>query len=379
MPISVTAEPIVVTVSQYVTYSKYPPASRDWSLDANYDCSLDDQGIPISTITLHGDWLGRRWTASPILVTTTLQGVSTLGGVWSAPVGLVPCVVTLRGTLSTQSVPVEGPGAGTNWLKWSKIGALDFTIDRSNIAGQCPLPVYGTVYQILRRGEMILVYCKNGVFILRPTDVAFGVTQALPFGLKGKLSIVDTKEAHYFIDTLGRLWKWGEGPQLLDYREWLSALSNPVLSFNPETRLLYLCDGTTGYVYNVDTGSMGQGPPTVTGIGLRDGVLKVVASGTMTVPTFQITTDITDLGSRHGKSISSLEVGIDTTLTMSAAIDFRLKKQSAFSTTGWHVIDSRGLVNIPCYGYEFRFKIKAGSAGWFHIDSLKVNGIIHAH
>jgi hypothetical protein len=235
----------------------------------------------------------------------------------------------------------------------------------------------------MQHGADIIVYGRNGVYKLIPSNTAFGQRSLLTVGLKSKLAVVDIGPTvggtHYFVDALGRLWKFAEGLELLDYREWLSGLGTVALSFNADTRLLYICDGTTGYVYNVDTGSMGKGPATVTGVQVQGSTLYVVQSGTMTIANFQIVTDITDLGSRKGKSITSLEVGVDTTLTLQGAVEYRLKKQSAFSTTNWYTIDSRGQVFIPCFGYEFRFKIKATAAGWFHLDSLKVNGWHHAH
>ena len=176
------------------------------------------------------------------------------------------------GGISLQSVPL-GETAGSNWLRWSKIGAMDFTIDRSNVAGQMPLPVNGTIWAILQRGTNIIAYGRNGVFVLPHAGTAYGFRELLDIGVKSKQAVIDIGDAHYFIDAQGRFWKYGEGLQLLDYREWLNSLSSPVLSFNPQTRLLYLCDGTVGYVYNVESGSMGKGPATVTGIGSRSGSL----------------------------------------------------------------------------------------------------------
>ena len=272
-----------------------------------------------------------------------------------------------------------GEAVGSNWLRWSKIGALDFTIDRSNVAGQAPVPVNGPLYAILQRGNTLLAYGRNGVFVLQPAGISYGTRQILGIGLKSQLAVIDTGEAHYFVDAHARLWKYGDGLQLLDYREWLSGLASPALSFNPQTRLLYICDGTLGYVYNVDSGSLGKGPATVTGIGSRSGSLYVTASGTMTIANFAITTDITDFGTRKMKSIQSLEVGVDTSLTLQAAIDHRHYKASSFLQTSWRTIDRRGQVFIACMGTEFRFLVKATGAGVFHLDSLKVNGVVHAH
>ena len=388
MPISITADAFVLTLSGRVTLSHYPPSPRDTSLDQTYDCANNqDQGVLVLTMSLLGDSLSRRWSGGPLTITLGLDwgvdgGGGTLPGLLLSSGDASKLVITtalLHSYGFTQSAGV-GEHAGANMLRWSKIGNLDFTIDRSNLAGQMPMPWKGTVYQILRRGQNIVVYGKNGVASLVASDTAFGSTPVLKLGIKSKLAVCDTGDAHYFVDRLNRLWRLTDSLEMLDYREWLGTLSSTIaLAYNPDTKLLYIGDGTLGYVYNTETASMGKGPGTITGVGLQDSTLYVVASGAMTIPNFTIKTDIYDMGSRHGKSIRSLEASLDTTIAVDAAIDWRLQKQSAFKTTAWHRVDSRGLVFIPCYGYEFRFLFRAATAGVFHLDELQVNGVIHAH
>jgi hypothetical protein len=376
MPIAATEATGELRLSGSYLLSTYPPAPRDTTLDQIFDFE-DLPGVLALSGT--GDWLSRRWS-------TAATGTLLLSGTGLRVVGVHASIatgtLTLSGLLSaftTQSAGI-GETAGSNWLRWSKIGQLNFTIDRSNEAGQMPLPFRGALYAIMRRGASVIVYGKNGVALLSHGGVAFGYTVLLHVGLKSKQAVVDTGDAHYFIDSKARLWKLTDGPpQLLDYREWLGGLGSPVMTFHPERRLLYMCDGTLGYVFNPDTNSLGKGPATVTGVGLQSGTLYVTASGAMTIPNFEITTDITDFGTRKAKSIQSLEVGLDSGLTIQAAIDYRHNKQAAFLTTNWYTVDSRGQVFIACLGYEFRFKLKATAAGVFHVDSLRVNGVIHAH
>lgn len=373
-------DPMEADAKLIAVFSQYPAHPRDPSLDQTFFCTFHNQGILKADAMLLG-----------VFLNTTIYGAVMVaeGGLYGTYVAgiLIPSSQTilaanpelLYGGVGSSSSGV-GEHAGSNWLRWSKIGALDFTQGRSNVAGQMPLPFKGTIYAILRRGGTIIVYAKNGVATLSPSGVAFGYTVLSNTGLKNKLAVIDTGDAHYYIDSKGRLYAVKDGPPaLLDYREWLAGLGAVAMAFNPETRLLYIGDGTTGYCYNVDTESFGKGPATVTGAGIQDGTLYVVASGTMTIPNFEIQTDVTDFGTRKAKSIQSLEVGLDSTLTIQAAIDYRHNKQSAFLTTNWYTVDSRGQVFIACLGYEFRFKMKATAAGFFHVDSLRVNGVVHAH
>lgn len=377
MPISVPNATADLRLSGTFLFSRYPPAPRDPTRDQLFDLSALQGPLVLSGT---GVWLNRRWM-NAATATLPLNGSGTwrLGVRWSSAATGVVLLSAPLALFTGQSAGI-GEASGANWLRWSKIGTLDFTIDRSNQAGQMPLPWPGAVWAILHRGARMIAYGKNGITAISSSGILFGYTTVLNVGLKSKQAVVDAGDAHYFIDSKARLWTIADGPpQLLDYREWLSALANPVLSVHPEHRLLYICDGTLGYVFNLDTGSMGKGPATVTGLGLRNGALYAVASGTMTIPDFEITTDVTDFGTRHAKSIQSLEIGVDTALTLQAAIDYRHNKASAFLTTNWYTVDSRGQVFIACMGYEFRFKLKATAAGVFHVDSLLVNGVVHAH
>jgi len=353
--------------------SMYPAHPRDSSLDQTFF-----EGVLEADAMLLGVYLNIEITGNVLAAEGGLYGRYVAGVLVSS--AIMSANPELRyGGVSSQGGGV-GEHAGSNWLRWSEIGVLDFTQTRSNVAGQMPLPFKGTIYAILKRGSAIMVYAKNGVAVLAPTGVAFGYTVLSNTGLKNKLAVIDTGDAHYYVDSKGRLYTVKNGPPtLLDYREWLVGLGAVAMAFNPDTRLLYIGDGTTGYLYNVDTGGFGKGPATVTGAGIQDGTLHAVASGTMTIPNFEIKTDVTDFGTRKGKSIQSLEVGLDSTLTIQAAIDYRHEKQSAFLTTNWYTVDGRGQVFIACMGYEFRFKLKATTAGVFHVDSLRVNGVVHAH
>ena len=180
---------------------------------------------------------------------------------------------------------------------------------------------------------------------------------------------------HYFVDNLGQLWRFSEGLEKLDYSEYLSGMiDNLVLSWDAANKLLYICDGSQGYVYSQDSGSLGAGPVNVTGIDSQSGTLYVVSPAAISTPTFKICTDIYDLGTRKGKNIHSLEIGTDLTETLEAAIDYRLDKAAAFATTDWHVVDPRGIVFIPVYGREFRFRFKSDVYSYFEVEPIIVNG-----
>jgi hypothetical protein len=279
--------------------------------------------------------------------------------------------------------------AKSNWVKWGNIGSIDFTIWKDNIAGERPLDWKGWVYEIKKLGNKVVVYGQNGVSLLVPTGNTYGLHPVHDLGLKGKQAVSGSNSVHFFVDSNGVLFSLGENtmkaslfeasiyPDRLDYSEYLSDMSNPVLSWDKSHKLLYICDGMLGYVYSPSNKSLGSGPINVTGVGEQSGTLYVGASSTIVTPAFEMCTDIYDMGSRKNKTISSFEIGTDASGDLWAAIDYRLDKAEAFKTTQWVRVNPNGIVNLPCFGVEFRFRLKQLVATYIEIDYIKVNGVIH--
>lgn len=379
IPGLVLGEPIDLTFIQRISvFSKWPANDRDPALDQEFDCSYTDvhgnkdAGIPVISVSLEGTWLNKTVFADSIDITVLPVGTCVAGLMITAS----PLTITIG--FKTPDVLTEF--LKTNWLKWSNIGSLDFTIDKTNVAGERPLDWRGWIYAIKKLGGKVVAYGENGVSVLTPAQKHYGLQTVYRIGLKGKGAVSGDDSVHYFVDNLGQLWRFSETLEKLDYSEYLSGmLENLVLSWDAANKLLYICDGSQGYVFSQDSGSLGAGPVNVTGIDSQGSILYVVSPATVATPTFEICTDIYDLGTRKGKNIYSLEIGTDLTEALEAAIDYRLDKATAFATTDWHIVDPRGLVYIPCYGREFRFRVKSTIYSYFEIDSIIVNGEVCSH
>jgi len=322
VPGIVLGEPITVTLTQIGLF-KHPAAPRDPALDQEFDCRGQDrfgnwdQGIPVFTVSLEGTWLNKTIFADPITVSVSQSGS------WVTAILVTADPITV--TIGFVPVAVFSPviileRAKTNWFKWSDIGSLDFTIDKTNVAGERPLDWKGWVYSIRKLGGKVVAYGENGVSVLTPAQKYYGLQTIYRVGLKGKGAVSGDDSVHYFVDNLGQLWRFSEGLEKLDYSEYLSGmLENLVLSWDTANKLLYICDGSQGYIFSQDSGSLGAGPVNVTGIDSQGGILYVAAPATIATPTLELCTDIYDFGSRRGKNIYSLEFGTDLTETLKAA------------------------------------------------------------
>jgi len=370
-----------VAVRLQAIYSTAPGHGRDPALDQILNAGGTQADIPRIALTLLGGWINFRYNADPFRAAVMLRGS------WVKTISIVaePLRIAIRWKLGASFI--GGPGwtsapAKGNWVKWSKIGSLDFTIDKGNLAGERPMDWPGTVWGLKWLGDKIAVYGQNGITLLTPAGNAFGMQTLSQVGLRGKLALADIGGVHYALDRNSHLFTVvpGQGVKDLDYSEYLISLgAGAVLSYDPFDQLLYLCDGTSGFIYDPVAGSLGVGPINITGMDYRGGTRYIAAQAAVTMPLFEITTDTYDMGSRHAKSIQSIEAGLDTTVAVEVSVDYRHSKSAAFLSTAWYPLDTRGVRYIQCYGYEFRFHLRALSAGWFRLDYLRANGVVHDH
>ncbi|MCK5607108.1 hypothetical protein KAR91_34815 [Candidatus Pacearchaeota archaeon] len=329
------------------------------------------------------------------LVVSVIPGIVVFSGgtptVHFVTIFAVPAVVTFSGT----GTPLEDtlvtviPGIVTfsggtpdivlnlfrkNWVKWSKIGSLDFTIDRSTVAGERPLDWPGWVWKILKLKDLVVAYGENGVTFLPPHGIDWGMKTIHRIGLLGKNAVCGNENNHFFIDKKYRLFSISDSLEMLDYSEYLSVLTDPVMSYDIERDFIHICDGTYGFVYSPKDRSLGTGPVDITGIGSQSGVQYVTSVATISTPVFEICTDIYDLGTRRLKTIRFIELGLDATGTYQASIYWRNNKAGSFTQTHWQTVDKHGRSNISCAGYEFMFGVKNLAYEWFSLDYVTVNG-----
>ena len=220
----------------------------------------------------------------------------------------------------------------SNWLKWSKIGEFDFTQDKTNIAGEMPLDWPGDIWHIGKLHKDIIVYGSGGITILTPVDTVFSKNTVLELGIKSKGAVLTTLHFHIFITSDGTLWRFGETLEQLGYDEFLSGVSNPIISYDSVNDLVYICNGTLGYVYNHSNRSLGKCNPKISGIVYYNGASHVLGSGTIVNPTTSIKLNPTDLNTTYFKYISSVEIG-GTYNNTSLTIAYRNTSSGSFINT----------------------------------------------
>jgi len=349
--------------------------ARDTSLDITFNClDTSDSGVDeIGVIKIYVEVVGSCTVMTEAAVAASV--VTHIVGTWAGGTYIdedyAEVTVRILGTFITE--PFK-----KNWVKWSDIGSLVFTIGRGNIAGERPMDWKGWVYKIKKLGGKVVVYGENGISIMTPASNAFGYQTISRIGLKGKNAVAGTDLKHFFVNNLGELWVFSEGLKKLDYSEYLSPmLANMVLSYDEPNDLLYICDGSQGFVYR--DGSFGEGPKNLTGIGYQSGVVYPVAPEAIVVPALELCTDIYDLGMNHYKTVFELQFATNITGTMQAAMDYRANVKADFTQTEWKTVMDRGSVFLTALGREIRFKVKLTAYEYCEMDYIKLRGVIHAH
>jgi hypothetical protein len=238
------------------------------------------------------------------------------------------------------------------------------------------------VYAIYQLGtsNKIYVYGANGITILIPNGIYFGSHKTYNIGVKNKLAVLDVGGKHYFVNEQGDLFmisEDGKGTNL-GYKEFLFSMDDIVLSYDSFNKMLYICDGTIGYVYSEDSGCLSQGQHNITSMHYQDGTHYVGAPDVITIPDFEVVTDVYDMGTQKPKTVRRVIVGANNLTNLVVSIDYKVGVNDAWSTTPEIPVGLQGICAIPCYGIEFRFRVKGNSNDAdFRLESIVIEGQVH--
>lgn len=345
--------------------SKFPAAP------VNMDLAMYKDGENNIILTVHGDFTHN---ISDCIIPITIGCEATFVDVQVIPAGDITITLKVKGDIWLDANK-------KNFVKWSNIGEADFTIWKDNVAGERPVGFQGWVWAVRKLGNKLITYGEGGIVALTPAANTYGMQRVLDIGILSQKAMAGDEDIHFFIDSKYRLWSISEGPKLHGYEEFLSLLVQPTLSWDNEEYLLYICDGESGFIYSPRDGSLGKGPKNITGITNKHGQKYVTASFNadygIEIPKFGICTDIIDAKTRKYKTITDVEVGVELDNLMYLAYDYRMKKSDAWTTTPWKAMNPDCTLHYPCYGLEFRIRLRLLTYEYFEIDYVKFKGFIN--
>lgn len=342
--------------------------------DVVFDCNayglnnLPYRGVLNVGVDLSGEWVGIGIVCDSLDLDLSLEGVLIESVAFNGTIDMPGL------TLSADFIPVN---PYINWVKWSDIGNLDFTLNRKGVSGQAPMPFAGEVYQIRVLDKYVIVYGSGGVARLASSEAVWGVKEISSIGLKSRYAVVSGDSFHLYIGSDNELYKVSDKIEKLGYKEFMSQLTSPIMSIDIVKNFVYVCDGSKGFVYNVNENSMASGPVNVTGIQYYKGTSYVMSSGTIAQTAFNISSDILDIATRANKTLREIEVGTNLTGALQVGVDFSMSNTSVFVSSPWFPLTPNGIGYINCFGKEFKIKIKSATVQSFEIDYIKLRGVIH--
>lgn len=269
-----------------------------------------------------------------------------------------------------------------NWIQWSNIGDISFTITESNIAGNAVLPVEGPIHKLMYlhagpdmsgtdRGHVV-VYGEGGIVITKPFSeptTTFSLKQSNDaYGITSWGCVNGHEDEHLFIDNRGFLHRLTvKGDEVIGYKEFLEPMlgHDPQISFDHIEEQYFIATEDACYIYNKS--GLGSLQQIIYSQWQKDGRIVVIADTPLTL-TIDIGTDDFDCEIRAKKLLSHLSFAIDTDGEAFASVVGRNEPKSQHFQTPWQPLNSRG----GCFPYvtaiDFQVLLKVTNFTNFQLD-----------
>lgn len=281
-------------------------------------------------------------------------------------------------------------GYDSNVVLWGAIGWANMDLNDTRVAGYMPMPWAGAVYNLMRLGEHVAVYGRDGVALLAPTDTAppgFGLREVVSTqGLISEQAVAGNLWQQVFVRSDGMLcmleaernkpvvYTYTE----LGYREFLAGLTNVKISYDDSLSEWYISSDTTCFIFT--KGGLSSIDTKMTTCQAYRGLLYGVAS-TLGTGAYVKTCEF-DMGARADKAIEYVEVASDGSWTV--AVDWRRSTSDNFSTSPTFPIGPMGAGRAKVSGMDFKVKLVSTSTSpqldymtirWKYQDKRFVRGL----
>jgi len=303
--------------------------------------------------------------------------IRSFGGTWAASDSLstMPRFSTgcnFNGQMVVGNIKSTWYDCGVGSVAWGKIGDVNFTLDGSNEAGYRQTPWEGSVLRVKKLGAGIVVYCQNGIGLLRPFEQTFGWDTLQDVGIPAKAAVGGNDNIHVFVDTNGNLCRINSQYeiQVLGYDEYMDDMTpaNIVVEHDPILREFHISDATHGFLLTEEGLSNKYQAVTtiVTSAGTQYGVFTDLA-----VSTAQIIVDTMDFGLRGLKTLQTIEVGgYHASGDLNAFAQWKSSKIGSFTTGPNIIVNPDGVATVIMTGDELRVGLTYASYLGIQLDYL---------
>lgn len=266
---------------------------------------------------------------------------------------------------------------GSKGVAWSAIDELNFNPQERIDAGFAPIKYSNEVLRILELGDNIIVYGDSSIIALKPFTepvVTFGqksIKGLNRLGILNQFSVIDMDTYHIFIDINNQIWRLNEDLTItkLDYREHVKKFTDLIyMTRSIADTDCYISDGKIGYLLSEDgMSSLTNLTPQITD--MEDNLIVSINEINNDIELVTIPFDF-DVAAQ--KTITEIDLGLDTDGDVSIAIDWRMSRSSNFTRTPYRTPLVSGICPIVIAGIEFRLVIKVVNYTYTKFSSLSI-------
>jgi len=234
----------------------------------------------------------------------------------------------------------------------------EYIIDEIRTAniGFTQLSQSGEILFMAPLGDNLYVYTTSGISVINSNMEEVAI---IPIEAGNRGCVHSVGGTHYIITTEQKLIKLtSEGPELLDYSEFLSTLFLPGthMSYDPVKGELYIGDSLLTYVYGPNgLYEIAQRPTSV----LRRGTTLHAQLGTPgSTTTMELTSHHFDFNVSDIKSLRHVDLYARDVVNLVVGTDYRFDTSDAFATITAIGGSPENIFFPPCGGVEFRINIE---------------------
>lgn len=286
---------------------------------------------------------------------------------------------------------------GSNIVAWSKIGAIDWTYSFGNEVGWAPMNWPGSVLGLLPLGGDVVVYGDNGIAKLKPVSkpvVTFGIQDFGDVGVLNANCFAGDASAQIYLGADYNLYKIvpekalsddGKRPTLLGYKEFLSKLQDPIMTFDSAKRHWWIGDKDACFIFT-EMG-LSEASITPTHLGNLDGAL-IGCFHTHGTDQALVETGAMSFDSRGIKTLMCVEADCVTDRQIYGYASFNFSYRGEMRRGKTIRLDPRGAFFPILSGVEFKIALTCDDFRkfyvyklWFHhknTDKTFSRGVINA-
>jgi hypothetical protein len=211
-----------------------------------------------------------------------------------------------------------------------------------------------------------------------PTQVGsaptFGFRQLLDFGIIGRSAVVNAQGRHVFVAENGAVYSLAseQGDNRLGFKEFTESMigNDVVCSYDPDEKDVYISDAAECFVLSKVDG-LAEISRLYTSIVFVSGTAYGILEDTST-DTFEVITDALNFGTSNMKTITSVEVIVTDTSTMTVALDYSMDKGQTFKRTPFVKTNQQGIAYVRAHGHDFRIVLRAADYTTIEVDDIIV-------